>query len=181
MFKNLIGTTALLAALAPTHAFAGFGATAQLGGLSDGTAWAPSLDWRASGITFNLQAIDTIGGLGSDQLNLGAGITFVALKRQIAPEVEGTMAPGARLRYFGFMGDLGEALDDAKMQSGGFNAVAQLRTGMEMKKGMGFGVYVVPMLGVTNLPGLGQVKASKSEISLAYGGGVEVSAWLLDK
>jgi hypothetical protein len=181
MFRNLLGLTALLAALTPASALAGFGATAQLGGMSGGTSWAPSLDWRASGVTFSLQAIDTIGGLGSDQLNLGAGITFVAIKRQIAPEVEGTVAPGARLRYFGFMGDLGEALDDAKMQSGGFNGLAQLRMGMEMKKGMGFGVYVVPMLGVTNLPGLGTVKASKAEISLAWGGGVEVSAWLLDK
>jgi hypothetical protein len=181
MFRNLLGITALLAAFAPTQALAGFGVTAQLSSLSDGTFWVPSLDWRAKGITFNLQAIDTIGGLASDQLNLGAGITFVALKKDIAQEVEGTMAPGLRLRYFGHMGEFGEALDDAKMQSGGFNAVAQLRTGMEMKKGMGFGVYVVPMLGVTNLPGVGTVKASKSEIALAWGGGVEVSAWLKDK
>jgi hypothetical protein len=181
MFKKFVGLPFLLGALAPAPALAGFGATAQLAGLSDGTVWAPSLDWRASGITFNLQAIDTIGDLGSDRLNLGAGITFVTVKRHIAPEVEGTMAPGARLRYFGYMGDLGEALEKAYMQSSGFNAVAQLRTGMEMKKGMGFGVYVVPMLGVTNLPTLASVKAEDAEITLAWGGGVEISAWLLDK
>lgn len=181
MKSKILGSLILTAALAPTPALAGFGMTASLGGLSDGTAWAPSLDWREKGFTFNLQAVDTIGGLGNDQLNLGAGFTVVALKRTIGQEIEGTLAPGARLRYYGIMGDLGDALDKADMQSSGFNGTAQLRMGMEIKKGMGFGVYVTPQLGVSNLFTVGTVKNSKSELGLTYGGGVEVSAWLLNK
>lgn len=181
MLKKLVGLTLLVAAMAPSAAFAGFGATGALGGLSDGTAWAPSLDWRAKGVYFNLQALDTIGGLTSDQLNLGAGFAIVAEKRQIAPEVEGVVMPGLRLRYYGFTGDTARALDTAKVASSGFNATAQLRIGMEMKKGMGFGVYVVPQIGASNLAGTGTVAAKNQEFGLTYGGGVEVSAWLLDK
>lgn len=181
MQNRILGSLVLLAALAPTPALAGFGMTASLGGLSDGTSWAPSLDWRERGFTFNLQAVDTLGGLGSDELNLGAGFTVVTLKRLIANDVEGTLAAGARLRYFGIMGELGDALDKTKMQSSGFNGTAQLRMGMEMKQSIGFGVYVTPQIGVSNLVTVGLVKDSASELGLTYGGGVEVSVWLLNK
>lgn len=181
MFKHVLGATALLAASLPSAAFAGIGATASLGGLTDGTAWAPSLDWREKGIHVSLQAFDTIGGLTEDRLNLGLGAAFVAVKRQIAPEVEGTFSPGARVRYLQYMGDTGEALDKAKLQSSGFNVTGEFRMGMEMKKGMGFGVYVVPQLGVSNLFTIATTPADDAEIGLTYGGGVEVSVWFLKK
>ncbi len=181
MFKNVLGTLAILAMLVPDAAHAGFGATAALGGLTDGTSWAPSLDWREKGTHISLQAIDTIGGLTSDRLDLGLGAAFVVVKRQIAPEVEGTFSPGARVRYFQFMGDTGDALSDAKMQASGFNVVGQFRMGMEMKKGMGFGVYVVPQIGASNLFQVGTILDKDAELGLTYGGSVEVSAWFLNK
>lgn len=179
--KKILGLIALTAAMAPSAAFAGFGMTASLGGLSDGTSWAPSMDWRSRGFVVNLNAVDLIGGVPDDRLNLGAGFSVIAMKREIAQEVEGTLMPGARIRYAGFLGDTADALSTAKLQDSGFNVTGQLRMGMEMKKGMGFGVYVVPQLGVSNIFGLGAVGANKAEMSLTYGGGLEVSAWFLKK
>ena len=179
MFKKLIGLALMAAAMAPGAAFAGFGATASLGGLSDGTSWAPSLDWRQHGMLFSLQAIDLIGGLPDDQLNLGAGFAVNTVKRQVAPEIEGVVMPGIRLRYYALTGDTGSALDKAKVSSSGFNGVAELRMGMEMKKGMGFGVYVVPQIGASTIRDVGVTAAKDSEVSVTYGGAVEVSAWLL--
>ena len=181
MFKKLLGLALLAGAIAPSTAFAGFGATANLGGLSDGTSWAPSLDYRAHGLHFSLQAIDTIGGLTDDQLDLGAGFAMVAEKRMIAQEIEGVFMPGVRLRYFGYMGETGDAMTKAKIASSGFNVVAPFRMGMEMKKGMGFGVYVVPQLGASNLRDVAAVASKDQEFGLTYGGAVEVSAWILEK
>lgn len=181
MFKKLIGIVLLAAASAPGAAFAGVGATAALGGLSDGTTWAPSIDYRSHGMHFSLQAIDLIGALPDDQINLGAGFAINAVKRQVAPEVEGVVMPGIRLRYFAITGDPGDALDKAKMSTSGFHGVAEVRMGMEMKKGMGFGVYVVPQLGASTIRDVGTTLAKDSEIGLTYGGSVEVSAWLSNK
>lgn len=181
MFRNLVGCIVLLLAAAPSAAHAGFGATAALGGLSDGTVWAPSLDVRFKGVHLSLQALDTIGGLTAEQLNLGLGGAFVVVKRQIGGEIEGTLSPGARIRYFQYIGDRGDALAKSKTQGSGFNVTAQMRMGMEIKKGMGFGVYVVPQLGVSNLAGVGLGKESDAELGLTWGGGLEVSTWFLKK
>ena len=167
---------ALLAA--PASAFAGIGSTAHLTFLSDGTGWAPSLDWRAKGVHVNVQVIDLLDGLGDDELDVGAGFAMVAAKRAISPQVEGTASPGLALRYYSINGDGGDAMEKAKLQRSGFNLVAQARIGMEMKDKMGFGVYVVPQIGVTNLKTFGG-KDDESEIKLVGGGGLEVSAWFM--
>ena len=180
MFKKITGLLAFAATLAPGMAHAGFGATASLGGLTDGTSWAPSLDWRAKGYAFNLQLVDTIGGVTSDQLNLGAGFSGIAGKRKIGDNIEGVIMPGGRVRYMQYIGDTGDALSKSKVQASGFNVDAEFRMGMEMKEKMGFGVYVVPQLGVSNLWGLGLSPEDDSEMRLTYGGGVEVSAWFLE-
>jgi hypothetical protein len=181
MFKKIAGLVALVAALSPGMAHAGFGATANLGGLSDGTSWAPSLDWRAKGYLFQLQLVDTIGGATSDRLDIGAGFSGVAAKRKIAGEIEGVMMPGGRLRYFQYIGDTGDAIGKSKLQGSGFNVVGEFRMGMELKEKMGFGVYVVPQLGISNLFGIASVKEDDTEFALTYGGGLEVSAWFLEK
>lgn len=166
----------LMALAAPTSAFAGFGATAHMTALSDGTSWAPSLDWRQKGVHINVQAIDLIDGLGNDELDLGAGFAIVAAKRTITPQVEGTVSPGLALRYYSITGDNADRSD--KDQDGGFNLVGQFRMGMEMKEKMGFGVYVVPQLGVSNIGSIGGPE-DDSKIKLVGGGGLEVSAWFV--
>jgi hypothetical protein len=169
---------ALLALALPSSALAGFGATANLTGLSDGTGWAPSIDYRSKGFHLQVQALDLIGGLPNDTLNLGVGFQMIAAKREIAQEVEGTVMPGGRARYYSITGDSGDALSKADLANGGFNLTGEVKMGMEMKKGMGFGIYVVPEVGVSNIPGIG-AKADDQEITLIYGGGLEVSAWFL--
>lgn len=180
MFKNLTGLVALVAIFAPGLAHAGFGATAHLGGLSDGTSWAPSLDWRAKGFLVQVKLIDTIGSITDDHLDVGAAFSGVAAKRKIADQIEGVMMPGGRVTYYGFIGDLGDAASKGKVQSGGFSLTGEFRMGMEMKDKMGFGVYVVPQIGISNRLGVGTVAEDESELGLAYGGGLEVSAWFLE-
>ncbi|MBM4392921.1 MAG: hypothetical protein FJ090_17485, partial [Deltaproteobacteria bacterium] len=129
-------------------------------------------------VHINVQAVDLVDALGDDVLNLGAGFAMVAAKRTITPQVEGTVSPGLALRYYSINGDAGDAMEKADKQRSGFNLVGQFRMGMEMKEKMGFGVYVVPQLGVTNLKTMGG-KEDDSEIKLVGGGGLEVSAWFL--
>jgi hypothetical protein len=180
---------ALLAAL-PSTAFAGVGATAHLSSMNDGTSWAPTIDYRAKGFLVQLDALSLLGTpfannedktgddfFPHDQLNFGVSASYAVLKKQCAPEIEGVFMPGLDIRYIGYIGDTGEALNDAEMQSGGANISVKGRFGMEMKKGAGFGVYVVPKLGVSSVPGIAVVAADKSAMNVTYGGGIEVSAW----
>jgi hypothetical protein len=153
---------ALALLVAPGSAFAGFGSTAHLTANSDGTAWVPSLDWRAKGLLVQVHLLDTLASTaagGDFAINVGADITYAAVKKKIAEETEGVIMPGGAIR----IADQGDI---------GFNVMAEARMGAEMKKGFGFGIYVVPQLGVSTIPG---------EFRIAYGGGVQISAWLTDK
>ena len=144
-------------------AFAGFGTSAAVGGSGTFLGHAPTVDYRDEGWLVQVQALDLIGSIQDDLINTGVSVSRVApgLKRNIAPEVDGVVMPGGGLRFLADTGfdNVGWALD------------AHARMGMEMKKGMGFGVYVVPMLGVTNI--------TTGDLGLAYGGGVEISTWLI--
>ncbi len=156
--KKLLAIALLLA---PTSAFAGFGTTAHLTALSDGTGWVPSLDWRTKGLLVQTHLLDTLGSTaagGDFALNVGVDVTSVVVKKKVAEETEGVLAAGGGIRLANY-GDFG------------FNAFAEMRMGAEMKKGMGFGIYVVPQLGVSTIPG---------EFRVIYGGGLQVSAWLND-
>lgn len=182
----------LLAFAAPATAFAGVGATAHLATVNDGTAWAPSLDFRYSGFLVQLDVLNLIGGLPApdkdaataswlqdlphDQLNFGLAGSYVVLKKKCMPDIEGVFMPGLEFRYFGYIGDTGKQYSDAKLTGGGVHALLEGRFGMEMKQGAGFGVYVVPQLGISSIPAIG---LKDSKIALVYGGGVEVSAWFL--
>lgn len=150
---------ALVLLAAPQAAFAGFGATAHLTGLTDGTSWVPSLDYRSKDLLVQVHILDTLlntAGGGDFALDAGVDVTYAAVKKKVAPETEGVLMPGGSIRL-------------ANYSDFGLNVIAEMRMGAEMKKGMGFGIYVVPQLGVTTLPG---------EFRVAYGGGLQVSAWL---
>lgn len=158
--KKLVGLVALLVAVYTPSAHAGFGVTAGTGGYVDGTAWVPSLDWRANGILVQAHLLDQLAPLatgGKFYANLGADITVVSVKKKIAPEIEGVIMPGGGFRVSG-----SDPL--------GWNVMGEARFGMEMKQGMGFGVYVVPALGITNM--------AKGDIGLNYGGAVQISVWM---
>ena len=57
--KTLFAAIGLLIA-STSPAWAGVGATAYVGGYQDGTAWHPSLDYRAKGILVQLHVLDWI-------------------------------------------------------------------------------------------------------------------------
>lgn len=159
--KKLIGLVILIAASYSPAAHAGFGVTAGTGGYADGTSWVPSLDWRANGILVQMHLLDQLAPLatgGDFYPNIGADVTVVAVKKKIAAEIEGVVMPGGGIRVTG-----GGSL--------GWNVMGEARFGMEMKQGMGFGVYVVPALGVTNL--------ASGDVGVNYGGAVQISVWMV--
>lgn len=157
-FMLLLGLA--LTAAAPAHA--GFGMTAAMGATNDGAAlgiMAPSLDYRASGILVQVHLLDLIGELPNGFLDIGVDVSGVAMKRKVGPEVEGVLMPGGSVTIHA----------DTGFNSVGWQALAQLRMGAEMKQGMGFGVYVVPVIGASNL--------ATGNVGLAYGGTLQVSTW----
>ncbi|MFZ5476489.1 MAG: hypothetical protein ACOZNI_06890 [Myxococcota bacterium] len=164
--KKLLGALALFAATT-SPAWAGFGATAYMGSYQDGTAWYPSLDYRAKGILVQVHLLDWIQGVDVTTgdpvfaVNAGADVTGIAVKRKVGPDVEGVFMPGAGVRI--------TSISDTMF----WNVMAQGRLGAEMKQGMGFGIYVVPAVGVTNMV--------TGDLGLNYGGTLQVSTWFMNK
>lgn len=160
--KKLLALAALVLSSSPAHA--GVGSTAFLGATSDGTAWAPSLDIRSEGWLVQIHALDLIGMLPSKYINVGLDVSKIAVKRKVGEEVEGVFMPGASVRF----------LADTGFASKNFNVLAEARLGAEMKQGMGFGLYVVPQIGVGNLASVGN---PGGDFGLVYGGSLQASVW----
>lgn len=160
--KTLTAPLLALAALTlSTPAQAGVGATAGLYSLTDGTSWVPSIDLRKGPVLLQFHALDLIGGLPADTINLGVDGAYLVKKAQAGEDVEGVIMLGGGFRFqTGF--------DFEHKQ---FNLVARTRMGAEMKKGAGIGLYVVPVAGVSNF-------GRDEGVGFVYGGGVELSAWL---
>lgn len=160
--KKLIVLLALaLATTAPAHA--GFGMTAAMGATNDGASlgvMAPSLDYREKGILVQVHLLDLIGELPNKTLDIGIDVSGIAMKRKVAAEVEGVLMPGGSVTIHS---------DTGFSSAVGWQALAQLRMGAEMKQGMGFGMYIVPVIGASNL--------LTGKVGLAYGGTLQVSAW----
>lgn len=149
--------------LLPGAAHAGVGTSAGTGGYLDGTAYFPTLDYRAGGVLVQIHVLDQLQPFtskGSFYLNTGADVTYVAIKKKVGPEVEGVFMPGGGLRVAD-QGDLH------------FNLMAEARMGAEMKQGMGFGMYIVPALGLSS------INSTDNKIHLNYGGALQVSAWFV--
>lgn len=149
-----------LAAASP--AYAGFGMTAHMGATNDGAAlglMAPSLDYRAAGVLVQVHLIDFVGELPNGLVDAGVDVSAIALKRKVGTDVEGVFMPGATVQIHA----------DTRNDTLGWQVMAQTRMGAEMKQGMGFGVYVVPVVGVSNL--------LTGKVGLAYGGTLQVSTW----
>ncbi len=167
-----LAIVSLAAALTPRTAHAGVGFTAGGYAYSDGTNFAPSIDYRAKGWLVQVHLLDLLAGPaagGKFGVNTGLDVTKEAMKRKVGPEVEGVFMPGLGFR----VADSGiYATGAGGGSSVGFNVMAEGRLGAEMKKGIGFGMYVVPAVGISDIGG-GKIRPN-------YGGGVEVSAWFAD-
>ncbi len=160
-FLALIGLA--LAAAAPAQA--GFGMTAHMGATNDTATTpglgilAPSLDYRAAGVLVQVHLVELIGELPNGLVDGRVGISGIVMKRKVGPEVEGVFMPGGTV----------QVTADTRNDTLGWQVMAQTRMGAEMKQGMGFGIYVVPSVGVSNL--------LTGKVGLAYGGTLQVSTW----
>lgn len=158
--KKLVVALAALAFAAPAHA--GMGLTANMSGLSDGTYWAPSLDYRSGGWLVQMHVLDLVGNVTNKTVNLGVDVTKITQKEKIAEDIEGVLMLGGGARV----------LTNTDFDPLMFNLVGEARMGAERKKKAGIGIYVVPMIGLTNIP------TASEEIDLTYGGGVQISTWM---
>jgi hypothetical protein len=164
--KKLLGSLLAFVALGSAPAFAGVGSTAYLQSMNDGTTWYPSLDIHTEGWLVQIHLLDVLSVAGpTKDINFGADVTKVALKRKVGNDIDGVIAPGV-----GFRLDAPTSFKNA-----GFNAVLQARMGAEVKQGMGIGLYVVPELGISNLASVSAT--GKRQIGVTYGGGLQVSVW----
>jgi hypothetical protein len=153
------------------EAQAGFGSTAYMTFASDGAgAWAPSLDYRYKGLLIQLPLLNTIGGFTSKFLDIGVAGSGIVAKGSMGGNYDGVLMIGGVFGYYG---------STQGNSQGSFHLLMKARLGAEVKKGdrngMGFGVYVVPLLGVSSYNA--NATGSNSNFGLAYGGGLEVSAW----
>jgi hypothetical protein len=174
MKKTLILALASLAMTSP--AFAGFGSTGAipLGGsgsadltsilaaaqagktvASSSLAGAPTLDYRAKGWLVQAPVLDILGSAldETDGTDLGLAVSYGVHHKKIAEETEGVFMPGAHFVH----------------TAGGNAFGVHARLGGEMKKGAGFGLYVVPKLGVHMEDG--------GDTHFTTGGALEFSAW----
>jgi hypothetical protein len=153
MVIRTLASFVALAVAAATPAFAGFGTTATLG-----SPMAPTFDYRANGIVVQLPLLHIVGDLASGVEggpDLGVTASKILHSRKIAEETEGVFMPGLGLMK----------------TRAGTDIHLQARVGGEMKKGAGFGLYVVPQLGyfMSSVDGV--------DGAVTTGGTVEFSAW----
>ena len=158
---KLLATLALSLAVA-TPAYAGIGASAYVGGTNDGGTMgilAPTLDYRGGGILGQLHILDLIGELPNERLEFGLDVSGVVVRRKIGTDIEGVIMPGGTLNLN----------SPTSFKDPSWQILAQTRFGAEMKQGMGFGIYVVPQIGVSNFTG---------DVGLSYGGTLQFSTWM---
>ena len=147
---------------------AGFGSTAYMVSTNDvpgalgAPGWAPTLDYRTGGLLVQFPALNLIGGLAGQRLDFGAAVSGTT---------DGVFMLGGAARYFSING-----VDDASA----FSLLAKGRLGAEIKKGMGFGIYVVPEFGISTFTD-GNLDTADRDLGVAWGGGIELSCWFAGK
>ena len=173
-FSQVVAAVAVAAAVTSApEAQAGFGSTAYmtstvdpLGTLGAG-GWAPTLDYRSGALLFQFPALNLLGGLTSSYLDFGLGVSGTMARGQMSGTTDGVFMLGGEARYLSF----------SDLDVSGFSLMGKGRLGAEVKKtdkkGMGFGIYVVPRLGIAKL--------SEGDMEIAWGGGIEMSAWFSGK
>ncbi|MEL6345010.1 MAG: hypothetical protein AAFV53_17965 [Myxococcota bacterium] len=173
---------ALLFAL-PQTAEAGFGLTAQIASVENATASSgtiytnrqhryPTLDYKSGRFLLQVAALDLINSIGfEDNLLFGVNGFYQMRKAPMSETVTGVTQLGATFDY----DQIGEDTNFTTIQFAG-------RMGAQVNKKMGFGIYIVPQIGVTLASDeffiSGPSDDSTSNLSLAVGGQVQVSVWM---
>ena len=167
-------TIAALACAMPLTASAGgFGFTTHSGtSYSQGIGYGgsafhdlPSLDFRQSGWTIQVDALELLHGLTVEegdarQLHLGLNAYKTVQRHDIRDHLGGVVQPG-----FSVDVDSNSGFDPMD-----FDLQLQVRMGARAQTpgGMGVGLYVVPGLGVASFAG---------ETGLAVSGGMQIGVW----
>ncbi|MCK6506429.1 hypothetical protein L6R53_24155 [Myxococcota bacterium] len=169
--KRILASLALLAA--PMTASAGVGFTAHQTWdhatrthAGTGSGWGtrldlPTLDIVNEGLVIQLGALDLVEALTYETVDLNVSVFKTVKSGPVNGDWKGVLQPGGTLEF---------------NSSGGFNfdpmwiaAIGKARMGFQKAEDFGFGLYVVPGLGIAY---------GADEIDLAVSGGLQVSAWM---
>lgn len=155
---------AALAAFVPAVANAGVGLTWFTGSEFGAKSYyaspmgLPTIDIHNKEFVVQLHALDLVHGIVNEQLYLGANGYMTTRRMKVNEDIGGVIAPGASL-------DIVTNFDFDPL-----NLAAQglVRMGAQTQKGMGFGIYVVPGLGIAMAGG---------EFDVVMSGQLQISTW----
>lgn len=155
---------AALAAL-PTAAQAGVGVTwftgydgGSKGFFTSGSAL-PTVDFHMNEYIIQVHALDLVRCGLTESLCLGGDFYMTTRRMKVNEDIGGVIQPGASLDIYSPTFD---------MDPLSVGAMGKVRMGAQTQKGMGFGIYVVPGIGL----GMGG-----GELDFLYSGQLQISTW----
>jgi hypothetical protein len=156
---------ALTAASSTAHAAVGFTAhqTWDYGthGFYASPFVLPTLDYASDGLILQAHVLELLAGASNSTLDLGVNLYKTVSKKKVTDDINGVLQAGAKLNV--------ASGADFDVANGSLGLILSARLGAQASKGIGFGMYVVPDLGVAK---------TGDEIELVVGGGLQVSAWM---
>jgi len=161
--KRTLTALALLAA--PMTASAGVGFTAHqeakytARGFYVSPMNLPSLDITNEGLVVQIYALDLLEALNYENIDLSVGLYKTVKSGKVTDNWKGVLQPGGTL-------DVSTNFDFDPLY---LALTGQARMGIQKADDFGFGVYVVPGIGVADAAG---------EIEMAVSGGIQISAWM---
>lgn len=167
---------AALATFIPLSAQAGFGVT-HYSSIEHSTKsfyfssnhQLPSLDYKSGPLVIQVDALELVESLAQeDMLRLGFNIYQTTTKKKITEEFSGVIQLGGSVDY-------DQQSDDLSY----INVLGAMRMGAQAAKGMGFGIYVVPEIGVSLANGdAADAVRPDGSMELEVGGQLQISTWL---
>lgn len=163
--KRILASLALLAA--PLTASAGVGFTAHQEAKYSARGFyfspmnLPTLDITNQGLVIQIHALDLIEALNYEQLDVGLNIYKTTKSGPVTGDWKGVLQPGGSLE---FTSSPGFNFDPVN-----FALLGQARLGFQKAEDFGFGLYVVPGVG------LGYVA---DEFEMMVSGGIQLAAWM---
>jgi hypothetical protein len=168
---------AALATVLPLSAQAGFGVTHHQS-IETTKSYAspnhtlPSFDYKSGPLVVQVDVLELVESLGQeDQLRIGVNVYQTTTKKKVTDEFGGVIQFGGSI-------DFDQVSQDLKF----INVMGAMRMGAQASKGMGFGIYVVPEIGVSIANGdAADAIRPDSTMELEVGGQLQISTWLAGK
>ena len=167
---------AALATVIPMTAQAGFGVThyssiehSTKTGYFSSNHMLPSLDYKNGPLVIQIDALELIESMAQeDMLRLGVNVYQTSIKKKVTENFGGVVQLGGSFDY-------DQQSDDLSY----INVLAAMRMGAQASKGMGFGIYVVPQIGISMANGDGaEFVRPDGSMELEVGGQLQISTWL---